>query len=452
MLLQFFTIARNTFVESVRQPVLFLLVLLSGVLQVFSTWNTGFSMSQEESSQVSGDNKLMLDYGLGTIFVLGTLLAGFIATAVVSREIENKTVLTVVSKPVSRALLVLGKYAGVAGAISCAVFVMLLFLLMALRHGVLSTASDELDAPVLVFTFLGVGLSLAVAAWCNYFYGWSFPQTSILLLMPVMLVAYGLVLMFGKGWKVQPLYTDVKDQVLVASACLGMAVLVLTAVATAASTRLGQVMTIVVCLGVFLAALLSNHFLGRHVFKNTPIGMIQAASPDDPEKASFSNPGDAYTIQLDRPANEPPPPKSPFYYSPSPNGFPMMSRKPYSPFQGDLGRTEDTIGPTAAPALVVTEATRQVLRVRNLGARAVPVMRPPEAGDYVFTSPTSMNTAALAVWAVVPNLQYFWLLDAVSQNRPVPGPYLVLVAGYSLSQIGVFLSLAVILFQKRDVG
>ena len=39
---------------------------------------------------------VLLDIGLATIFVCGMLLAAFIATAVISREIERKTVLTVV--------------------------------------------------------------------------------------------------------------------------------------------------------------------------------------------------------------------------------------------------------------------------------------------------------------------------------------------------------------------
>jgi hypothetical protein len=53
---------------------------------------------------------------------------------------------------------------------------------------------------------------------------------------------------------------------------------------------------------------------------------------------------------------------------------------------------------------------------------------------------------------VVPNPQYFWLLDPISQGRRVPIEYVGLVGLYSLSQIGAFLSLAVVLFQRRDLG
>jgi ABC-type transport system involved in multi-copper enzyme maturation permease subunit len=451
MLLQLLTIAKNTFIESVRQPVLFLLVMLSGLFQLLNTWNTGFSMGQEESGRITGDNKLLLDVGLATIFVIGTLLAGFIATAVMSREIENKTVLTVVSKPVSRWVLVLGKYAGVAGAILAAVIIMIIFLLMGIRHGVMSTAADDVDMPVVLFTLLAVFLSLAIAGWCNYFYGWNFPQTAVGLMVPFLLLAYFLVLLISPKWKIQPISHDLNFQVLMAAASLAMALLVLTAVATAASTRLGQVMTIVVCCAVFVGALLSNHFIGRYVFNNTALGVISRVAPEDPERAMFDRPGDTLNIQLEQPAGTTIPVKSSFYYSPTPNGFPMLSKE-FAPFDGDLTNANDIIGAAARPALVITQADRQHLRVRNVGAQPVLTLRPPLPGDYVFLGPTKINPAAMAAWVAVPNLQFFWLLDAVTQNRPIPPAYVTMVFFYALAQIGAFLSLAVILFQKRDVG
>lgn len=452
MFTQLLAIARNAFVESVRQPVLFVLVLLSGVLQVFNTFNTGFSMADVESSQVSGDTKLLFDIGLGTIFVISTLLAGFIATAVISREIENKTVLTIISKPVSRPVLVLGKFAGVAGAVMAGLIVMLVFLLMAIRHGVMSTTADELDGPVLAFGFGFVALSVVIAGWCNYFYGWNFPQTLIVLLTPLAVLAYGLVLLFNKQWQVQPLWVDFKDQVMVASLCLGLAVLVLTSVALAASTRLGQVMTIVACLGVFVGALLSNHLIGRHVFDNAAIGRVQSVTPDDPTKTTFANPGETLTVRLTREPIQRARPGDAIYYSPSPNGFPMLAPTGYGRFDGDLSELSRQLAPNVPPSIIALEASGAMMKIRHIGGSPLRITRPPEPEDYIFTRPTTVRPLALAAWGAIPNLQFFWLLDAVSQNRPVPGSYLGLVSLYALCQIGAFLSLAVILFQRRDVG
>jgi hypothetical protein len=49
-------------------------------------------------------------------------------------------------------------------------------------------------------------------------------------------------------------------------------------------------------------------------------------------------------------------------------------------------------------------------------------------------------------------MQTFWLLDAVSQNRRIPATYPLLALAYGLVQIGMFLSIAVLLFEDRDVG
>ena len=105
------TIARNAFVESLRQPIVLVVVLLSGVLQYLNTAMSAYSMGYRTfAGEVTGDNKLLFDIGMGTMFICGILVASFIATAIVSREIENKTVLTVVSKPINRASVVIGKH------------------------------------------------------------------------------------------------------------------------------------------------------------------------------------------------------------------------------------------------------------------------------------------------------------------------------------------------------
>lgn len=453
MLTQILPIARNTFVESVRQPVVFVLVALSGFLQIINTWNTGFSMgySTNDSSEVTGDNKLLFDIGLSTVFVVGAVLAGFIATAVISKEIEKKTVLTVISKPVSRVALILGKYVGVSAAIMCASITMIAFLLMGIRHGVMSTAGDDLDGPVLLFSGIALFLSIGLAAWCNYFYGWSFSQTALMLMLPLFVAAYLAVLFVSKKWAFQSPVVDFKPQVMTACACLLLAILVLSAVAVAASTRLGQVMTIVACLSVFIAALMSNFFLGRFVFQNQTLGMIQQFA--EQRDGDFLADQAPLTFRVDKPLPMDVKAGTPIYFSPSPNGFPMLTLREYQPVTGNIQDINTLLGERASgPAIIATIVDGQTVTVRNIGPAPVPMLRLPEKGDYVFTAPTDIRPLPLVAWGIVPNLQFFWLLDAVTQNREVPGTYLSLATGYAGMQIVVFLCLAVILFQRRDVG
>ena len=431
------TISGATLVESIRQPIYLLIVLLAGVLIVFTTWSTGYSLGYSSSAEISGDNKLLLDIGAATILVAGMLLASFVASAVLSREIESHTVLTVVSKPIERASVVLGKYLGVAAAITLAVLVLTAALLMAIRHGVMTTAADELDQPVITFALLAVALSLGIAGWCNFYYGWSFPQTATLLLVPTMIAACVLTLLLNKKWSWQPVATDLKPQVITACAGVGLALLVLSALATAVSTRLGQVMTIAVCAGVFLLGLLSNHLLGRHAYRNQSVAFVSEARPVLDSRAPFDREGDQFSVTLAAPPRAEIRPGEAISYGPNPNGFRLAGRG---------------VAPDGTPPhIVVVSLADNTLVIERADAADV-ADRPPAPGDHVFLTPTRVNRPAAAAHALVPNLQHYWLIDAVTQNNRVPGTHLGLLLAYSSFQIVAFLSLGVVLFQTRDVG
>lgn len=446
-----YAIARNTFTESVRQPVYFIIVALAGLFQVFTTWSAAFSMGMTESGEVSGDDKLLLDINLATVFVCGMLLAAFLATAVISREIEQKTVLTVVSKPVSRVAVVLGKYLGVTVAIVIAVITMLVFLQLSIRHGVLQTSADKLDQPVLLFAGLAVLVSVLVGVWCNFFYGWVFSQTATLLLCPTMLLAWLAVLGLSKEWHYQPLLTSFKPQIFMASVAILLSQLVMTAVATAASARLGQVMTIVVCCGVFLMGLLSNHFLGRRAVDNDAISRVKESAPLLPSRPDFQRNGDGANIVLEFDPPRRLEPGMPIYYGPNPSGF-MLATKPFTPFAGDVNEISQLTDRTRPPAIVISQVDGRKVRLLRVGADTPVAPRPPRPGDWLFIKPTAYQPVFLAAWLAIPNIQFFWLTDAVTQNQPIPPSHLGLLTMYAAAMIGVFLSLAVVLFQKREVG
>ena len=53
---------------------------------------------------------------------------------------------------------------------------------------------------------------------------------------------------------------------------------------------------------------------------------------------------------------------------------------------------------------------------------------------------------------LVPNLQIFWISDAIYEGNDVPVKYLLIGASYALCYTGAILALAVALFQRRQVG
>lgn len=264
MFRQLWTISRNTFTESIRQPIFTVLTLVSAMLLVLAPAVSAYSMETGE-----GDKKLLVDMGLSMVFLTGMLLAAFSATGVLSREIEQRTVLTVVSKPVNRPIFVLGKFIGVLLAILVAYFILSLLLIGLYRQGVMSTARDHLDGPVVVFNLLAALVALGVATGGNYFYNWVFTSTFIKTLAVTMTFACLGVLLVGKGWTLQPPTTEFIDhdgeltQIVVGLVMIFEAVTILTAVAIAVSTRLGQVMTLLICIGTFLLGAITSSLSGK---------------------------------------------------------------------------------------------------------------------------------------------------------------------------------------------
>jgi ABC-2 type transport system permease protein len=254
MIQQVLTIGRNAFLESIRQSVFVVLLLGTMLALFFCLTLSGYTFDN--------DNNLLRDMGLSTLLMAGLFLAGFTAAGVVGREIASRTVLTVVSKPVARPLFILGKYLGLSAALALAFWIMSVNFLLTMRHGVLAMATDKVDQPVVVFGLLAVALSLGIAVLGNYLYRWVFTSSFVLSLGALATLALGLVLLVGKEWHIQtPAAEWGKDGVLVGGQtliALVMAfevILVITAVATAASTRLGQVMTLVIAGGTLLLGL-----------------------------------------------------------------------------------------------------------------------------------------------------------------------------------------------------
>lgn len=257
--MQLLTLARNAFLESIRQPVHAVLICAS-LLALFLNVNVaGYTLED--------DNKLLVDLGLSTLFLAGLLLAAFTATSVLAREIENKTVLTVVSKPVPRPFVVLGKFFGVTAAIAVAYWILAVVFLMTVRHRVQSSvrAEDIFDQPVVTFGLLALGLAFGVSGLANYLYRWSFPAVFALAGAVAATLAWGLVSCISRTWRIQGLTTDWDPQLMMGIALVFEAIVVLTAIAIAASTRLGQLATLLVCVGTFLTGLVGEYFLSAVV-------------------------------------------------------------------------------------------------------------------------------------------------------------------------------------------
>lgn len=294
---KFLAICGNTFVETIRQPIYGILMWAAAFWMAF--FGPTLSAFTLESG---GDTKMLIDTCLATMLLFGLLASVFSATGVITREIETYTVLTVISKPVSRPAFFLGKFVGVAGAILLAYYFLAIVFVMTVRHGVMETASDKLDMPVLVLGAAVIVIGLVAATFCNFVYGWHFSTTLTTWVAPLATAALIITLFFDKEWNVQSpaTYFGRKGTIAPASIYFAitltfMAVMMLTAFAVTLSTRFSQVVTLTLCSGVFLIGLLSDYYFGGAQAQATLLGRIMySALPN----FQFFWLGDAITQQL----------------------------------------------------------------------------------------------------------------------------------------------------------
>ena len=64
------------------------------------------------------DVKIVKDLGLAAMSLFGLFIAVFIGIGLVSKEVERRTIYSLLAKPVRRSELVIGKYAGLVLTVS----------------------------------------------------------------------------------------------------------------------------------------------------------------------------------------------------------------------------------------------------------------------------------------------------------------------------------------------
>lgn len=119
------SIGLNTFRETLREKLLYNLL-------IFALLMIGSSILL--SRLTLGDaNRLILDLGLASINLFGVIIAIFVGIGLVSKEIDKKTIYTIVSKPVPRYEFLLGKYLGLCITLLTNTVIMVAGLLIVLK-------------------------------------------------------------------------------------------------------------------------------------------------------------------------------------------------------------------------------------------------------------------------------------------------------------------------------
>lgn len=207
-------IARAAAKEAIRQPVFPMLMGLSILMLVVNTFIPFFSL---------GDDVKMLEIcGLATMLICGMLLAIWTSSMSIADEIEGKTAMTLLSKPINRRQFIVGKFMGI--------------------------------------------------------------QTAVLtLLVPIAIVFCGLVYykMFydaRESASADTLTTEIAFyealRVLPGVALVFLEITIMSAISVAISTRLPMVVNMVTCLAIFVVGHLTPSLVGANLGKLEPVMFI----------------------------------------------------------------------------------------------------------------------------------------------------------------------------------
>jgi hypothetical protein len=225
-------VAQAAYRETIRQPLYWLLVVFFAVLMLFGVVLPFFTLGE--------DMKMMKDLQLDAILIPALLISVLTASISISEEIEGRTAITLLSKPVSRRQFLLGKFLGILAASA------LMMLLLTLVMGICVTLRwdyDRLDRPPDPWEIASVQerlVNLPVLA---------YPVRYVLLTFgEIQALAPGVFMNFCQ-------------------------VMILTSIAVALATRLPMVVNVVICLVAFLLGRLT-HVLEEQSRGNTLVNFV----------------------------------------------------------------------------------------------------------------------------------------------------------------------------------
>ena len=173
-------IAGNAFREAVRDRVLYNLVLFVLLLTGAAVFIGELSGGQER--------KIIVDLGLSAMLLFGVFIAIFVGVGLVYKEIERRTVYTILAKPVSRGEFLVGKYLGLCLTLLVNVLVMGAGVSLALLY--VSWGMDPLILsiwPAILLIFVELMILTAVAL---LFSSFSSPALSALLTFFVFIIGH----------------------------------------------------------------------------------------------------------------------------------------------------------------------------------------------------------------------------------------------------------------------
>ena len=153
MVAKILAIGANTFREAIRNKVLYSLLFFAVMIIVSSLAIGAMTVGEE--------GRVTMDLGLGGMSLFSVIIAIFVGVNLLYKELDKRTIYTLISKPIHRYQFILGKYLGVVWTLAVQVAVMTAVLYVVLQ--IQGTPVHSALAKMVVLIFLEVMVITAIA-------------------------------------------------------------------------------------------------------------------------------------------------------------------------------------------------------------------------------------------------------------------------------------------------
>ena len=249
-----YKMARNTFVECIREPVYFLMLL--SALCINGLYPTAAMFVFREQI------KFVVDSVMATSLIFSLVAAVVCSAHTISREMRNGTVLLLLSKPVTRLAFVLSKILGIIAAVTVFLFILNASALIAV---LIAKDQFRLEFGLMGAYYGGLAVAAIYGGARNYFKQVSFTSNTLvalLILVPVIAAAAYFIRTSGMD-----MHDIAEDEFIEARHLLPALVLLFPAawtmgtISAALATRIELVANLTICTLIFLIGLISKYFV-----------------------------------------------------------------------------------------------------------------------------------------------------------------------------------------------
>lgn len=262
---------RSAVEDLIRQPFFTIMMMTTGLVILLSPFYTLFAFYETK--------RLLIEMGLVSLMMGDMTLASLSASHSFFFEIKRKTVLVVISKPVSRFNFLVSKTLAVLITIVGVFCFQAILFFLALRMDAPETAKYKIDWPVVVLLGLTLLCSLVYGFYKSYFLNESFHSAFVKVVWVGTLASFLLLGFIDKKLLITSWWQGFDVELIKGCLLSLMAVLLLASISIFFSLFVGRDLNIILTLTVFLLGMLSEYYLKKYSAGDVNIDLITAWIP-----------------------------------------------------------------------------------------------------------------------------------------------------------------------------